>query len=424
MVVCVVIYVILFVLVQKRKRGKLPEWFTTKLLRVLFVSNTIAVGLFAADFPGTSGENVLTRNTYGGGSKIESYEVTVEGELEDEPLVIEVEEREYDSLQIQENFGRMMEELDSVILGENESCDRVEKDLNLVESLEGYPVNIRWELDDYEVLDADGHILPEQTKPEGTLVEVRGTLSYGSEEAVYVTHVMVYPETKTGTEKWIEKISEIVRQAEEDTRQEETFSLPESIDGKEIQWQKKADMRGYYVLLLGIVCCAVLVWKTKQDEKEAGRKREIQMIRDYPDIISKFTLLLSTGMTVKQVWAKIVRSYEQQKGERAAYEEMRVTYREMQSGISEVEAYERFGKRCGITLYMKFGALLSQNIRKGNKGLTELLKMESIQAFENRKSVAKRQGEEASTKLMMPMFGMLAVVMVMVIVPAFLSIQL
>ena len=73
--------------------------------------------------------------------------------------------------------------------------------------------------------------------------------------------------------------------------------------------------------------------------------------------------------------------------------------------------------------YMKFGAMLSQNLKKGNKGLAEMLSMESIQAFEERKSIAKKAGEEASTKLMLPMFAMLAVVLFMVIVPAFLSMQ-
>jgi hypothetical protein len=49
--------------------------------------------------------------------------------------------------------------------------------------------------------------------------------------------------------------------------------------------------------------------------------------------------------------------------------------------------------------------------------------MEAIQAFESRKNTAKRMGEEAGTKLLMPMFGMLAVVFIMVMVPAFLSMQ-
>ncbi len=53
-----------------------------------------------------------------------------------------------------------------------------------------------------------------------------------------------------------------------------------------------------------------------------------------------------------------------------------------------------------------------------------MLRMEAIQAFEERKARAKRLGEEAGTKLLAPMFLMLAVVLVIVIVPAFLSIQL
>ncbi len=67
---------------------------------------------------------------------------------------------------------------------------------------------------------------------------------------------------------------------------------------------------------------------------------------------------------------------------------------------------------------------MSQNLRKGTKGLTQMLRMEAIQAFEERKARAKRLGEEAGTKLLAPMFLMLAVVLVIVIVPAFLSIQL
>ena len=90
----------------------------------------------------------------------------------------------------------------------------------------------------------------------------------------------------------------------------------------------------------------------------------------------------------------------------------------------ESESYERFGKRCGLQEYIRLGALLSQNLRKGTKGLSQLLRMESTQAFEERKALAKRTGEEAGTKLLMPMFLMLGEVLIIVIVPAFLSIQI
>ena len=103
---------------------------------------------------------------------------------------------------------------------------------------------------------------------------------------------------------------------------------------------------------------------------------------------------------------------------------MQAAIHEMKSGISEAEAYERFGKRCGDVSYVKFATLISQNLRKGSKGLSALLKMEAIQAFENRKSLAKRKGEEAGAKLMMPMIGMLAVVFVMIMVPAFYTLQI
>lgn len=132
-------------------------------------------------------------------------------------------------------------------------------------------------------------------------------------------------------------------------------------------------------------------------------------------------------MTVKCAWRKVTEGYAREKEEgkkRYAYEEMIQTCHEMDSGVTESESYENFGRRCDVQVYIRLGALLSQNLRKGTKGLTELLKLESIQAFEERKAQAKRLGEEAGTKLLLPMFLMLAVVLVIVIVPAFLTLQI
>lgn len=68
--------------------------------------------------------------------------------------------------------------------------------------------------------------------------------------------------------------------------------------------------------------------------------------------------------------------------------------------------------------------MLSQNLRKGSRGITDILEREAEEAFEDRKNMAKKLGEEAGTKLMIPMFIMLAVVFVIVTVPAFFSIQI
>ena len=66
--------------------------------------------------------------------------------------------------------------MDEVILGENKSLDRVEKDLNLLTEWKDYPVQIQWELDHYEVMNVQGEIQTEKTKAEGTLVELTGRL--------------------------------------------------------------------------------------------------------------------------------------------------------------------------------------------------------------------------------------------------------
>lgn len=97
--------------------------------------------------------------------------------------------------------------------------------------------------------------------------------------------------------------------------------------------------------------------------------------------------------------------------------------REMQRGTPESECYEHFGMRCGLPVYRKFAVMLSQNLRKGTKGLAELLQREAAGAFEERKAAARKLGEETSTRLLGPMFLMLGVVLMIIVVPAFLTIQ-
>lgn len=431
MMVCCVVYVVLAIFAVLRKREQFPKWGRTetgkRMLLVLAASNTIAISLFLADRGQAGNVESVRRNVYGGGKKSETYEVTVGDAVRDEEIVVDVEERMYTSQEIKKIFQKVIKEMDKVILGENESFDRVEKDMNLVTEWKEYPIQIQWELDKYEVMDSYGKIQEDKTKKEGTLVELQATLSYGKEQALYVANAMIYPETKSEKGAMLNGIEELFKTQEEETREQETFFLPQKIEGERIYWKRKKDTRGYVVLMLGCVGAVALFALKKQNEDEEKKKRQAQMLTDYPEIVNKVTLLLSTGMTVKTVWERIVRNYEEQKsvtGIRAAYEEMGNTYYEMQGGIAEAEAYERFGRRCEVSAYIKFGALLAQNIKKGAKGMSQLLQMESLQAFEDRKSRTRQLGEEAGTKLLMPMFGMLAVVLVIVVVPAFLSMQL
>ena len=93
----------------------------------------------------------------------------------------------------------------------------------------------------------------------------------------------------------------------------------------------------------------------------------------------------------------------------------------MQRGVAEADAYENFGRRCQETCYVKLGAVLAQHLKKGSKGLGEFLETEAINALEERRQMVQKMGEEAGTKLLLPMMLMLILVLVILMVPAVMS---
>ena len=373
-------------------------------------------------------EEGLVRNSYGEGSRTEQLEVSV-GDEEEAEVQVEVSERAYKEAEVQALFDRCKKKLDKLILGRNQSPDRIRSDMELVTEIPGEPIEITWELSRYDVMNIYGELQEKELTEEGTLVTLTAILGYTREQekqAIYECTVMVFPRKQSPAERRAGEVKTAVEQADERTRTEEILPLPENVSGNTVKYYHPMDDRGLILMALAAVTGVLLYVMEKQNAGKEMQKKEQQMRLDYPEVINKFTLFWGAGMTVKRAWKKIVSDYEEQKeawGERQVYEEMKITCHEMESGITESESYERFGRRCGLQEYVRFGALLSQNLRKGTKGLGQILKLEAIQAFEERKARAKRLGEEAGTKLLGPMFLMLAVVLFIVIVPAFMSVQ-
>jgi tight adherence protein C len=141
----------------------------------------------------------------------------------------------------------------------------------------------------------------------------------------------------------------------------------------------------------------------------------------------RITAFFQENLQKKNSRLQEVRSRQRNRGkkengkERAAYEEIRTTCYEMDSGISEAEAYRRFGERCGQVKYKTLATLLIQNLQKGSRHLSDLLEKESVEAWEERKRKARVLGEAAATKLLLPMVLMLLVVMAVIMLPAGLS---
>ena len=77
-------------------------------------------------------QSQIERNSYGKGEKSESFRVTAAGGEAKERLDVTVGERQYTAEELQEIFDRAAEELEVLVLGENESLDKVTADLSLV----------------------------------------------------------------------------------------------------------------------------------------------------------------------------------------------------------------------------------------------------------------------------------------------------
>lgn len=374
----------------------------------------------------------IQRARSGQGSITKEMQLVLNGVRQKGTISITVQERNYTEEELQKVFREENDKLEERILGENESLDQVQHDLNLIRDIPGQPIRVEWEVSRYDVMSVYGVLNEDklQQKPEGILVNLKACLVYRHDEskrAVTEMSAKLYPLSVGKDAGKIAYISEELRKQEESSREENAFEIPKQIDGEKIELHDSQDQRGWYVLALGPVIGILLIALDRQNRQKELQEKHRQMMLDYPEITDKLTLLLGAGITVKSAWQKIVSDYEKQKehyGIRFAYEEMGKTCHEMQSGVTEMAAYEQFGKRCGLKSYRKLAALLTQNLRKGSKGLSELLRAEAEQAFEERKASAKKRGEEAGTKLLLPMFMMLSMVLLVVIVPAFLSIQM
>ena len=372
-----------------------------------------------------TGQKILQRNPHGQGDSSAQLRASI-GENEEE-FSVTVSEQEYTEEELDAVFQEASEDLEKLILGENESLDEVRDDLELISEIPETGISVSWEIDNYEVMDLQGNLISENLTDDGTLVKLSASLLYGERQDVHEFYAKVYPTMISRAERQMSDLKEEIARADEETASEDHLVLPDQINGERVEWSYTADTRAFAILILGAGTAAMICISKDQSGKEEEKRRIRQMKTDYPQIINKFNLYIGAGMTIRRAWSCIADDYEKKReryGKRVAYEEMIYTLHEIQGGAPEGECYEKYGNRCGISRYRKFGTMLSQNLRKGSRGITDLLEREAEEAFEDRKNMAKKLGEEAGTKLMIPMFIMLAVVFVIVTVPAFFSIQI
>lgn len=147
------------------------------------------------------------------------------------------------------------------------------------------------------------------------------------------------------------------------------------------------------------------------------KKRSEELLSDFSNVVSKLALLTNAGLIMRDAWADVAYN-----GNTTLYKEMQISVDEMKNGVSETEAIYHFGNRCIIPEIKKFASTIIQGIEKGNSELTALLQEQSAETWNLKRQLVKREGEKASSKLLIPMFLMFMGILIMVIVPIFTNI--
>ncbi len=300
-------------------------------------------------------------------------------------------------------------------LGENESIDNVTTNLNFFEDLSGFPFTYSFSVKGFGKIDEAGNILTMDDFEE--IVEVTAEYKDYAEEFVIPIKAHPGPEVKRAILSRV--IEEEIKNIEKESRAAGSFKLPDNVIGNRLIYREVKSSPDYRYVLFAMGVVVMLFAAKIHDERKAVEDKKAIMLKEYPIIIRNMSMFITAGMSIRNTWKRIVEDSKKNRSDNPIYSEMELTVKEMEGGIAETIAYERFSERLMIPEITRFIALLNQNIKRGSTVLTDLLSDEANKAYESMKQKMKKQGEEAGTKLLVPMMLLMVMVMAIIMVPAF-----
>ena len=402
----------------------------------------------------------LPRSGYGGSKQYITLEVSGLTEDTSVPLDITVSPKRYTEEEADAVFREIYEQLEELVVAEGESFANLQHDLHLMTKLPKYGVELSWdfypELDPAmseqqeaarayyrkyrHLMDSDG-TLHNETLPPGTVVtgylslimstdivpeNVDGEAKYLKTQyhsAPYRIYVGIVPRELSRYESLLLQLQQAITAEDEGSLGENMLSLPTEIDGQRIFYSEHED-RSYLLLpLLGVIAAMAIYMRQGQARRTEKKQREALLMLDYSELVSKLMVYIGAGLTVRNALETISQHFDALiargiKADRPLYQELRTMVIQFRRNMPESEIYLSFGRRVNLKPYTKLVSLIEQNRMNGARNLRVLLELEMEDAFEQRKTTARRLGEEAGTKLLLPLFIMLGIVMIIVIVPA------
>lgn len=389
------------------------------LLGIEIVGSMLSIKQWYAANPGFDG--TLFRRELGKGSYVEELEL--KSDVYQGTVELEIEEKQPTKNEAKKLLEKAKKEIDATFLGENKALEQVMSDVILQDAYQDGMVAAEWSFDDYTYIGTDG-VIKENELDEPELVEATAVLTCGEYQQIYRFSMQLCP-CSVETEKGLRR--EIQKKIRQQPLEKSEITLPSDIAGIPLQWKKTGNMDGAMLSILGIVVCFLLPYGQKLEEQKQKKIILEKRKKDYPMLVEELSLFLAAGVTFTEAARKMTENYERRKKQtgkvQEGYELWKKLSYEMRDGVREADAIMRFGKESGRKEYKKLALLLEQNRRQGSQHMIQQLEQENLIAFEMRKNQVKREGEEASVKLLFPMMGMLGIVIVVLILPAMMTMK-
>jgi len=169
---------------------------------------------------------------------------------------------------------------------------------------------------------------------------------------------------------------------------------------------------GLSIIGIGTVLVLVITYAMYDELRDSVLKRRSAISKQFPNVVSKLALLVTSGMIMERAWKETAYSQETE-----LYQEMRKTSEELDNLVSPESAYSNFINRCNTKESAKLASAILQNLSKGNAEIGRLLKDMAREAWQERRHTAKRDAEKANSMLMIPTMLLFLAILVMLMVP-------
>lgn len=392
---------------------RVKQWYVEKMavvLALLLITHGI-LGLYCG-YQWFQKEKpvVLTRQEFDG--EDQAYQIAIGKEQ----ITYKLAPRQYSVSEKKEIFEDGFKKVKNAILGANTDLMHITKSLTLVEQVEELPVQIAYEMEDNEFIGVDGILIKEPEEP--TKVSIQVTLSLGEEKRSQTIFVMVVPKNYSKKELQLQEYKKMIKDIDQQSATKKQVTLPKEISGERVQLEEKNSNTSVKLLLLGIGLVVLFWFYQWEQNKKMQKERKNNLLEQYPDFIHSLVLYLGAGLSVRNGLSRIVEQLNRQEKTSYLQIELQMTIAALRSGEAEMTAYETFAKRTRLQEYVRCMTMINQNISKGNEQLLPMLEQEVVKAFEEQKEYAKTLGEQAGTKLLLPMMMLLVLILILIMVPA------